>query len=186
LTVSGGSRRSHQMRSHVAMSDFHRCARLWLVYAIPQHQSGISKASFQQHAAQAYTQLGAGQTSIYPAMVCHSGGPVWPFSWSLPVQWGNANGLLRYPGPTDRVRHVSGDRCCALHLPDGRLIAAELPARIPRKLARGQSMGARYSGGPLPSYYIQRQLTIRLPCHTRLLSKHRLRVAPHRAHRSTM
>jgi hypothetical protein len=91
------------MRSHVAMSDFHRCARLWLVYAIPQHQSGISKASFQQHAAQAYTQLGAGQTSIYPAMVCHLGGSVGPqnagtfpvpLTGATPMDYFDIRGLL--------------------------------------------------------------------------------------------
>ena len=51
------------------------------------------------------------------------GGPV---CWLVPsIQWGNANGLLRYPGSADRVRHDSGDRCCALRLSDVRLARRE-------------------------------------------------------------
>jgi hypothetical protein len=37
------------------MVGFHR---YWLAYAIPPHRNGISNASFQQHTAQAYIQLG--------------------------------------------------------------------------------------------------------------------------------
>jgi hypothetical protein len=47
------------------MVGFHR---YWLAYAIPPHRNGISNASFQQHAAQAYIQLGS-----QPRTVCYAG-----------------------------------------------------------------------------------------------------------------
>jgi hypothetical protein len=109
-----------------SMVGFHR---YWLAYAIPPHRNGISNASFQQHTAQAYTQLG--QSTPYGLL---RGGPVWPDSCSVPrpTSWDNANGSLGYPGPDGRLRLVAGDRCGALRISDSGLTLSAAFRRIRR------------------------------------------------------